>query len=54
VQKQSWYRYNKLLAIRSHAQKGKRPTYKQIIASQIHEIWHADITVFKALNGVRY
>lgn len=54
LSKQSWYRYNKLLTIRKSAQTGKRPPYKSIVASQIHEIWHADITIFKALNGVKY
>lgn len=52
--KQSWYRYNQTLQIRKVAQKGKRPKYKPIIADQIHQIWHADITIFKTLDGVKY
>jgi len=52
--RQSWYRYNKLIGFRSGIKKGKRPHHNSIKTSQIHEVWHADITVFKPLDGIRY
>lgn len=43
-----------MLAIREFSKKGKKPSYTPIIASKVNEIWHADITVFKTLDGVRH
>lgn len=54
LSKYTWYRYNKLLNIREFSKKGKKPTYNPIIATKINEIWHADITVFKTLDGMRH
>ncbi|MEX1192579.1 MAG: DDE-type integrase/transposase/recombinase [Brumimicrobium sp.] len=50
----TWYEYNRLLKIRTTIKKGKKSKYKPIIASKINEIWHADITVFKTLDGVKH
>ena len=50
----TWYDYNKLLKIRTTIRKGKKSKYNPIIASKINEIWHADITVFKTLDGVKH
>lgn len=52
--KQSWYRYNRILQIRKAIQKGTRPKRNSVIAEQLHQIWHADITVFKTLDGIKY
>ncbi len=43
-----------MLNIRQTRRKGKKTPYNPIIASKVNEIWHADITVFKTLDGVRH
>jgi hypothetical protein len=50
----TWYSYNKILEFRKKYTKGKRKKYKKIKAEYVNQIWHADITVFKALNNVKY
>lgn len=54
LSKQTWYHYNKLLKIRVNAKKGKKPSYQPIRATAVNQIWHADITVFKTLDGVKH
>lgn len=54
LSKYAWYHYNKLLKIRKNVSKGKKHTYQPIIASKVNEIWHADITVFKTLDGMKH
>lgn len=54
LSKHAWYHYNKLLKIRLQAKKGKKPSNNPIRASAVNEIWHADITVFKTLDGVKH
>lgn len=54
LSKQTCYHYNKLLAIRTQISKGKKPKYKPLIAEGINQMWHADITVFKSLDGVKH
>ena len=54
LSKQAWYHYNKLLKIRLHAKKGKKPSYAPIRAMEVNQIWHADITVFKTLDGIKH
>jgi transposase len=49
----SWYMYNRLLKIRKSISKFKKPDYKPLRANAVNEIWHADITVFKTLDGIR-
>ena len=43
-----------MLSIRQKYTKGKKGGYKKIKAECVNQIWHADITVFKALNNVKY
>ncbi|MBL1280012.1 MAG: transposase family protein [Fluviicola sp.] len=51
----TWYKYNKLLMIRKGLFKtGKKPSYSPLRAAYVNEIWHADITVFKTLDGIRH
>lgn len=54
LSKQAWYHYNKLLKIRLHAKKGKKPLKEPLRARQVNQIWHADITIFKTLDGVKH
>lgn len=54
LSKQAWYHYNKLLKIRLLAKKGKKPSKNPIRATAVNQIWHADITVFKTLDGVKH
>lgn len=54
LSKQAWYHYNKLLKIRISAKKGKKPSKNPIRATAVNQIWHADITVFKTLDGVKH
>jgi len=54
LSKQAWYHYNQLLQIRQHRKKGVKPKYHSLQAQRANQIWHADITVFKTLDGVRY
>lgn len=54
LSKHAWYHYNKLLKIRLHTKKGKKSSYNPIRATAVNEIWHADITVFKTLDGVKH
>lgn len=49
----SWYMYNRLLKFRSSISKFKKPEYRPLRATAVNEIWHADITVFKTLDGIR-
>lgn len=50
----TWYSYNKILGFRKKYLKGKKGKYEKIKAEYVNQIWHADITVFKALNNVKY
>ena len=52
--KQSWYRYNKLMRIRNKAIKEKKPVYYPIRALKVNDIFHADITLFKTQDGIRW
>lgn len=54
LSKHAWYHYNKLLKIRLRVKKGKKPLKNPIRATAVNEIWHADITVFKTLDGVKH
>ena len=50
----TWYNYAKYLGI-THRRFSKKSRYgKGIRASAPHQIWHADITVVKCLNGMKY
>ena len=49
----SWYRYNHLFGIRKSISRFKKENYKPLRASSVNEIWHADITVFKTLDGIK-
>ena len=50
----TWYRYNKLLGIRKSIVKWTKALYKPIRANFVNEIWHADITVYKTLDGIKH
>lgn len=51
----SWYKYAKLLQIRRLKAKNRSNKYKQgLIASEPNQYWHADITVFKTLDGCKH
>ena len=50
----TWYRYNKMLGIRKSILKWKKPAYTPLRANCVNQIWHADITVFKTLDGIRH
>lgn len=51
----AWYHYNQILRLKSTSGKARKPERPDPIrATRVNEIWHADITVFKALNGVKY
>jgi putative transposase len=50
----TWYSYNKMLGFRKKYIKGKKGKYEKNIAECVNQIWHADITVFKTLNNVKY
>jgi putative transposase len=50
----SWYHYNQLLKIRSHTRKGIKPKRVPLRATCVNQIWHADITVFKTLDGTKH
>lgn len=55
LSKQAWYHYNKLLGFRRCSKKGRKPSNSDPLrAEKVNQIWHADITVFKTLDGVRY
>lgn len=54
LSKQTWYHYNKLLKIRLYSKKGKKPSRNPIRATAVNQIWHADITVFKTLDGIKH
>ncbi len=49
----SWYMYNRFLKVRKSISTFKKPDYKALRATAVNEIWHADITVFKTLDGIR-
>ncbi len=50
----TWYSYIHKLGIKRPAQP-KKPRYKiGIRATLPHQIWHADITIVKCLNGMKY
>lgn len=50
----TWYNYIHKLGIKRPTLP-KKPNYKTgIRANQPHQIWHADITIVKCLNGVKY
>ena len=50
----TWYHYNRLLSIRKFSKRGRKNEYKPIRAERINQIWHADITVFKTLDNVKW
>lgn len=51
---QSWYKYNQKFSIRKKIKKGfYRPKYEPLRATQPNEIWHADVTEFRTLDGVK-
>ncbi len=47
----TWYKYNKLLGIRSAAFRIRKPKYESLRASQINEFWHADVSLFRTSDG---
>jgi len=50
----TWYSYIQKLGIKRPAQL-KKPRYKIGIRANLpHQIWHADITIVKCLNGMKY
>lgn len=49
----SWYTYNRLLKIRRSISRFKKSNGDPLRATKVNEIWHADITVFKTLDGVK-
>ncbi|WP_027420963.1 DDE-type integrase/transposase/recombinase [Crocinitomix catalasitica] len=49
----SWYNYNRIFKFRTSINRFKKPVYKPLRASCVNEIWHADITVFKTLDGIK-
>lgn len=54
LSRHSWYFYNQILKIRTSPEKGEKPKNPPLKASSVNQIWHADITVFKTLDGVKY
>jgi putative transposase len=50
----SWYHYNQLLKIRLYSKKGPKPKRIPLRANSVNQIWHADITVFKTLDGTKH
>lgn len=55
LSKQTWSHYNKIANIRPKRRKGRKSTsVEPLRASKIHQIWHADITVFKTLDEMKY
>lgn len=50
----TWYNYAKQLGINRRRFSKKSRYGKGIRASAPHQIWHADITVVKCLNGMKY
>ena len=50
----TWYHYNRLLNIRKFSKRGRKRKYNPIRAERINQIWHADITVFKTLDNVKW
>ncbi|HEY1038167.1 MAG TPA: DDE-type integrase/transposase/recombinase [Bacteroidia bacterium] len=54
LSKQAWYHYNQLLAIRNSTVIGSKKKHKPLVAERVNQIWHADITVFKTLDGEKH
>ncbi|ASS47990.1 MAG: hypothetical protein A3D31_01135 [Candidatus Fluviicola riflensis] len=55
LSKQAWYHYNKLLVFRKYSKKGRKPPNADPLrAEKMNQIWHADITVFKTLDGIKH
>jgi len=54
LSKLAWYHYNRLLEIRKSSKKGKKPKLHPLRAESVNQIWHADITVFKTLDGIKH
>jgi putative transposase len=51
----TWYRYNSKLLFRIKEKKGKyRGNYVPLEAPHANHTWHADITIFKTLDGVKH
>ncbi len=50
----TWYNYIQRLGIKRTAFPVKSKYKTGIRASQSHQIWHADITIVKCLNGMKY
>ena len=50
----TWYNYINKLGWERPVTPKKRKYKIGIRANQLHQIWHADITVVKCLNGVKY
>ncbi len=52
---ETWRFYNSFLNFRSKTKKGKKPPNSAPLrADVINEMWHADITVFKTMDGVKH
>ena len=49
----SWYNYNRLLKIRASISRFKKTKFSPLRAKFVNEIWHADITLFTTLDGIR-
>jgi putative transposase len=55
LSKQAWYHYTKIIGCRNNHKMGSKPkNATPIRAERINQIWHADITVFKTLDGVKH
>ena len=51
----SWYKYRNLYEIRRPRSKHRRSKWKTgIRADAVNQIWHADITIFKTLDGIKH
>ncbi len=50
----SWNHYNRIFKFRKNWKKVNKPPYKSIVAYAVHQIWQADITIYKTLDGVKH
>jgi len=51
----SWYRYCRILEISSKRVKQyPKPKYKPLRAKLVNEIWHADVSVFKTSDNIKF
>lgn len=47
----TWYKYNKLLGIRSSDFRQRKPKYVPLRACKPNEYWHADVSLFRTADG---